>query len=294
MSFSIAINRFLQKLSVSQIVAVALALLGLIGALDYLSGFELGMSLFYLGPVALASWYAGKTPGIAMAALCSVVWFAADFAAGHQYSHPIISLWNTLIRLGFFYITARLLLSLREALQIQQQLAQTDALTGLHSRRAFDQRLSYALALATRRACSLAVAYLDLDNFKTVNDRWGHAIGDAVLQTTGTVLQAALRAGDTAARLGGDEFALILPDTDAHTADTLITRLRERLRLAFAAHDWPVGTSVGVVIAPPGAESAQVLEQADRLMYEVKRRGKGSHAVQTLSEWDTVKAPTAT
>ena len=99
----------------------------------------------------------------------------------------------------------QLLSTLRASLLEQERLARTDARTGVYGRRAFEERLEYELVRARRRQSPLTLAYLDLDNFKLVNDTFGHAEGDRVLQTTALALSKAIRQTDTAARLGGDE-----------------------------------------------------------------------------------------
>src|SRR5262249_11929226 len=152
-------------------------------------------------------------------------------------------------------------------------------LTGLYGRRAFMVRLEHDLALAQRRARPVTLAYVDLDDFKSVNDSYGHVTGDRVLQTTGRVLGGALRHADTAARLGRDEFALVLPDTDARGAQQVIGNVARDLRAAFEAENLAVTCSIGVVtFARPGLAVENALAAADALMYDVKRRGKGSVA----------------
>ena len=279
------INERLQKLGAVPILVLAAALDANVGAVDYLSGYEISMSLFYLGPVALAAWYGGRRPAIAIAALSCACWYAADYGAGNQYSHPAIPVWNALVRLGFFLIVGLLLTSLRDHLRIERQLARTDALTGLHTRRAFEDRLEHDLALARRHRSPVTVAYVDLDNFKAVNDTRGHAEGDRVLRSAGEVLKNAVRQTDTAARLGGDEFALVLPDTDARGAQEFIAGLARDLLAAFRAGPWNVNCSVGVVTFLEPAESAEkAVAAADALMYEVKRKGKGAVQYSVVGE----------
>jgi diguanylate cyclase (GGDEF)-like protein len=259
----------------------ALATLGVfaVGYVDYATGFEISVSLLYVGPVALAAWYAGRWPGISIAVLSCVAWFSADFYSGNHYSNALIPYWNALVRLGFFVLTGLLLSALRASLEYQRHLASTDSLTGLYGRRAFEERLAHDLALARRRKSAVTVAYLDLDGFKGVNDAQGHAAGDRVLKTTGRVLRDSVRLTDTAARLGGDEFALVLPDTDAAGARQAIANVARALRDAFEEDRSGVTCSIGAITFA-GAElpPAQAIAAADALMYEVKRSGKGAVA----------------
>jgi diguanylate cyclase (GGDEF)-like protein len=277
------LDRHLDRLARPAILALAAGGVCIVGGVDYLTGYEVSMSLLYLGPVALAAWYSGARAGIAMAVLSCIGWYVADLAAGNRYSHPAIPVWNALIRLGFFVVTGLLLDALRRSLRAQQHLARTDALTGLGGRRAFEERLEHDLALAQRRASTLSLAYLDLDGFKAVNDSYGHAEGDRLLSAVGRLLNGAVREADTAARLGGDEFALVLPDTDERGARQVVDKLSRELGEVLAAHPGGVGCSIGVVTLLDAATPPQrALAAADALMYEVKRKGKGAVAFTVL------------
>ena len=275
----------LERLARAWIVALAACGVAIVGAVDYFTGYELSLSLFYLGPVALATWYGGRGVGAGIAMLSCAVWYLAEVAAGAQYSHPAIPVWNALVRLGFFLITSLLLSALRKSLLGEQHLARTDSLTELYGRRAFEERLRHDLVLAQRRKSIVSLAYVDLDNFKAVNDARGHAEGDRLLRAIGRVLRDSVREADTAARIGGDEFALVLPDTDRLGAEQVISKIRGGLQEALRAGAWPVTCSIGVTtfldpaIAPDAAIAA-----ADALMYEAKRSSKGGVAYKVHGE----------
>jgi diguanylate cyclase (GGDEF)-like protein len=275
----------LERLTRAGILALAVCGVLIVGGVDYLAGYEAGVSLFYRGPVAVAAWYAGRWPGFAIAFFSSVSWYVADFAAGNQYSHPAIPVWNTFIRFGFFFITGVLLNALRTNLRAQQYLAQTDDLTGLYGRRVFEDRLKHDLALGQRRKSALTLAYVDVDDFKAVNDTHGHAGGDRVLRAIGRVLRDSLREVDTVARVGGDEFALILPDTGGPGAQQAISGLTRELHEVLGASDFEVTCSIGVVTFRDSATSPEhAVAAADELMYEVKHKGKGAVAFSVLGE----------
>lgn len=274
-----AMHSVLTRLSPMQVFAIALAGVMLVGLLDYATGYEVSFSLIYLGPVALAAWYTGRRGAIAIAVLAAVIWLLAEMASGHPYSHPLITLWELLVRLGVFLLLGLLLVALRDALSRERDLARTDALTGLSTRRAFEEQLEHDLRLAQRRHGTITLAFLDLDDFKNVNDTYGHAEGDRVLRVTGRVLKESTRVADTVARLGGDEFVLVLPDTDPHGAEEAISKIRRdlHLSLATAAPKVTVTFSVGAITfldTPPGMDEA--LQAADALMYDAKHRGKGT------------------
>jgi diguanylate cyclase (GGDEF)-like protein len=258
---------------------------GIVGFGDYVTGYEVSMSLFYMGPIAVAAWYAGRTAGVAIAVLSCVGWYIADIAAGNEYSNPLIAVWNVLVRLGFFLITSLLLTALRESLLKERHLAQRDGLTGLYGRRAFEERLEHDIALAQRASSPVTIVYLDLDDFKAVNDTYGHVEGDRVLRTVGAALDKSIRHADTAGRLGGDEFALVLPDTDDYGAQRVISNLTRQIHEAVTAGRSPVTCSIGVVtfFCPP-VSARSILAAADALMYEVKRNGKSAIAYKVLRE----------
>lgn len=277
------VDRVLSALPPFALLGLALAALLLVGVLDYASGFEISMSVFYLFPVTLVAWYGNRGATISLALLSSLSWYVADHLAGHDYSHPAIPVWNAAVRLSFFLICGLLLVSLRRSLQVEQRLARRDTLTGLFGRHAFIERLAHDLELSRRHARPLTLAYADLDGFKAVNDTGGHGAGDLVLQAAAQGFAQALRSADAAARLGGDEFALLLPDTDAEGAREVVARVGERFREAIGETGWPVACSLGVVtfLKPPDTAEA-ALHAADELMYRVKRDGKGAVAFRIV------------
>jgi diguanylate cyclase (GGDEF)-like protein len=279
------LDQRLDRLTHAGITVLAACGVAIVGAVDYLTGYEVSLSLFYLGPVALATWYGGRRAGVGFAILCCVVWYIAEVSAGARYSHSAIPLWNALVRLGFFLITSFLLSALRKTLLGQQHLARTDGLTELYSRRAFEERLRHDLALAQRRKSVLSLAYVDLDDFKAVNDTRGHAEGDRVLRGIGGVLRASVREADTAARIGGDEFAVVLPDTDPRGAEQVVSKIRIGVQETLGAGGWPVTCSIGVTtFMDPAISPESAIAAADALMYEAKRRSKGAVVYSVLRE----------
>ncbi|MGA9343284.1 MAG: diguanylate cyclase [Rhodanobacteraceae bacterium] len=279
------LDRHLARLGRVALLALTVCCVLIVGGMDYFTGYEVSLSVFYLMPVALAAWYAGRWTGIAIALLSCLSWFIADLASGHLYSNSLIPVWNMLVRFAFFVITALLLTILRKSLRSQQHLARTDSLTGLYGRRAFDERLEHDLALAHRKKEPLTLAYVDVDDFKSVNDTHGHSGGDQVLQTIGRVLKGLLRDTDTAARLGGDEFALVLPDTDSRGAQQIIEKFVQELRETLAEGNWRVTCSVGVVtVVDPTVSIQRAIAAADQTMFRVKRGDKGAIEYSLLGE----------
>ena len=167
-------------------------------------------------------------------------------------------------------------------LQHARRLAATDALTGLANRRSFSEAFRRELARCTRSGTPLAVVMLDLDDFKSINDTWGHSVGDDVLRLVARHAQNCVRRGDLVARLGGDELALLLPDTGPHEARAIGGRIRDSVAPTAtdsAAQVGPaIGVSLGVALAAPTASAQQVLAEADRDLYRDKARRKSMRA----------------
>lgn len=255
-----------------------------LGVLDLETGYELSFSIFYLAPVALVSWYAGRWSSLLLCAVSAWIWIFAEVGGGQSYSHQSIPIWNTLVRFAFFVTLSWLLRSLRTQLSVERRLSRTDSLTGALNSRAFTESLVRTGRLAGRTRSPLALAYLDLDNFKQVNDQHGHSEGDKVLRTAAQVVGSRLRATDSFGRVGGDEFAILMPATSASGAQSLMDDVDQAFRSAMAVGNWPVGFSIGVaVFQPPPPNADDMIRQADELMYRVKRAGKGNVLVESFA-----------
>lgn len=253
----------------------------LTGLADRTSGGHTSVLALYAVPVAFVGWKAGRWPGLAVAGVAGLAWLVARSTSLPLPDATLI--WNALNRaaiFGFIAVVSALLAR-------WSFLADTDTLTGLLNRRAFVDRLRKAAVRAERLETSVVIVFLDLDDFKTVNDRFGHATGDAVLVKTARAIEAAIRAGDVAARFGGDEFAALLWRSSASDAERVGKRLLEGIREAFSAAKETAGTcaSVGMVFFPTfPSDHRAALAQADAAMYEAKRGGKGRMTVRTASE----------
>ncbi len=166
-----------------------------------------------------------------------------------------------------------------------EHLALHDQLTGLHNRHALLEHLGQLLSSKGRKRVRFALLFLDLDGFKPINDRYGHATGDAVLQAIAGRLNSCVRQEDFAARIGGDEFVLVLQDIEqADAVMTLTQRIRTSLAQPLMIDGWQirVGASIGMASYPEHGETADaLLAAADRMMYEVKRDGKAAPAART-------------
>lgn len=214
-----------------------------------------------------------------------MVWQISNKLAGEALSSPLVYLWNTGTRIVAFSIFAILLHKLRVALERERNLARTDSLTGATNRRAFYEAFAKELLRAQRFDQPLTIAYLDLDNFKAMNDLFGHSTGDTLLRTITATLQGGTRGIDVVARLGGDEFAILFPNTDSMGAKKALTKIRDHLQQAMDRAGWPVTFSIGAItcLGPSTTTIEDVLQEVDRVMYRIKQAGKDAVQVDTLT-----------
>lgn len=267
----------LEKRSLSFWGIVGLILVVLVGVVDVLTGYELALSLFYLLPISLTTWFSGRRLGVLTSFFSAVVWFSADVITEHPYSHAAIPYWNTAIRFGFFMVTTLLLAALKKAYETQKELARIDKLTGAVNRSFFSELVQMEINRTRRFGHPFTLAYLDLDNFKAINDRFGHNIGDKVLYTIAQQAMSQLKNTDVVARLGGDEFAFLLPETDPTAAQVVISRVHSSLLEEMRRNNWSVTFSMGVLTCIDMPRSTdELIKQADDLMYSVKNAGKNS------------------
>jgi diguanylate cyclase (GGDEF)-like protein len=265
----------LERLSAPAALLASAALTLALGVVHYFTDPALSLSLFYLAPVSLAAWAAGRRGGLAIAALGALVWLGVDLVTPAIAAHPGIVAWNAVMRGGALGVIGWMITTLRRALEQERTIARTDFLTGVPNWRAFAERAEHELARARRYGRPLTFAYVDLDDFKAVNDRFGHAAGDRLLGTLAATMHDVLRRTDIIARLGGDEFAVLLPETGPEPAWIVLRKLHNAIRIAMEETGWPVTASIGAVscVAPP-ADVDELVRLADQLMYDVKRLGK--------------------
>lgn len=267
--------RYLERQSKIVIIVISLLLTGLVGFGDYWTGPEISFSIFYVLPVAIASWYGSRTAGLLIAVAVAGTLNIVEMMSGVQHSHPLIVYWNAVASLGVVVILAYLFSNIRERLQNERELADTDSLTRACNRRRFYQHAENEIQRAQRYRHPFTIAYIDLDNFKTVNDSHGHETGDHLLRTVVSVMNDNARETDIVARLGGDEFAILFVETGSQEAASALEKIRAHLLVSMRQAGWPVTFSIGMVTyeAAP-VDVRQVLKQVDEMMYVAKKSGK--------------------
>ncbi len=256
-------------------VTAALAAIAVlaIAYIDAVTGTELRVFPLYFVPVLAVSLSLGRWPGLAMAAVCAAAWYVSNLVAGLH--SPAIDLANLFVMAIAFAVVALLGAAQRSWLDRERALSRTDGLTGLLNGRGFYEAAAVELARSSRYEHPLTIAYLDLDDFKQVNDRFGHARGDAVLVAVARAMRRACRSTDLVARLGGDEFVVLFPETARDAAEAALVKVRSRVREAATDNGRPVTMSVGSVsFASPPGEVEVLVHAADRAMYAAKALGK--------------------
>lgn len=266
--------------------AAGAILLGLVlvGMADSAIDPQIRLFPLYFLPLVAAAWRFGRCGALVFSVLASVCWIVAAYLSGGHYARGYFWVINVITQLIVFLTISLLVAYLRDALARESEFGHKDALTGLSNRRAFFQRAGDVLALCHRNRRPIALAVLDLDNFKGVNDRHGHEAGDLLLTDVAGAMTAYLRSSDIVARLGGDEFLILLPESDraatAHTLEKLRAHLEQLPSLAANG----VSASIGAVAyASAPADLSAMVRTADALMYRAKADGRNRVEVQEVA-----------
>ena len=255
-------------------IGAAMLILAGIAWLDSYSGPEVQLFVFYLLPILYVTSQIGQRMGIVMCVICvassvAVGWHdGADVGPAKAMTAAARLLVSVLVVVGWG--------RLHKMGQALAELSLTDPLTGLQNRRGCLLRGEAELTRMRRSGECLSLMYIDLDNFKAVNDIQGHKAGDRLLRVTAEVLLQSIRESDAAARMGGDEFVLILPGANSWGGRSLGETIRRGLCQAYRNEGVDASASVGVATfyeAPATFEEA--LHDADQVMYRTKRANKG-------------------
>lgn len=254
---------------------VGVFLVGLLGVLDFLTGNEIVFTLFYFVPIVLVTLAVNQEMGLFLSFLSALTLLSAEIATGQTDSHPVIYLLNTVIRTVFYWFVAYLVAALHQSQKEERLAARTDFVTGAVNARYFNELLKMEIERIRRYPHPFTVVFIDIDDFKVVNDLFGHQVGDFVLRAIASELKSQLRKTDVVARVGGDEFALLLPSTSRPEAEIVLSKVHANLGKAMKEGNWPITFSMGAVscLRPPYA-AEQLINLADELMYAVKNSTK--------------------
>ncbi len=264
--------------------AINLIMVILIGFFDFETGSEVNVAILYLIPICIVTWYIGEIVGIITADLCAGAYLASDLIGKHAYTNNLIACWNAFMYLAFFSIVAFILSRLKKTIEREKNLARIDFLTDIPNLKGFYEFGNREIEKCKRYKRKLSVAYIDCDNFKQVNDTYGHEMGDKLLKLIADTIQDNIRNTDLVARLGGDEFVIMLDETGEDTVRHVIERVHNNLKAAVKSERFHVTFSIGVAIfnnVPETLEEA--VKKADGLMYRVKKNGKNMVKYELLS-----------
>lgn len=254
------------------IFAGTLLLLGAVSWIDYAIGASINLLALYFVPLLLAGWYFGTRGAAVFTILATGAWLAVLVAVSDRHRDALLWGVNAFATALGFMIVASLVALLRSVLRRERALARTDPLTGLSNRRQMTEGVAIAMALCKRLGTPATMVSIDLDNFKAVNDSFGHQRGDELLRVFSGILRRFARASDFTSRMGGDEFALFLPDTGAAEAQLMLERIRLAAESTPEFLSCAVTLSVGIYSEEPvRSELEAMLSAADARMYEAKR-----------------------
>jgi diguanylate cyclase (GGDEF)-like protein len=286
-----ALRRALERLAARPIAhrVFCLALMAVIGVADYLTGDEVLLFVFQLIPVGILAWGGGKYAGFAGAVIASGIVLVSYVA--YSGTFRTIYVWNATVALASTSALAWAVSQLRadrvriaSLLESERRASREDPLTSLATARAFHERLTLELDRMRRHGRPLSLLYMDLDDFKRINDERGHLAGDQLLLRVGKLLHAAVRKIDLCGRLGGDEFGVLMPETGAADAAAVAGRIREGMLKSFREGGASIGMSAGLgTFESPPIDMQMALSQVDQLMYEAKRMGKDRIVSKTFS-----------
>ncbi len=263
---------------------LGLVLLSVVCALDVWTEAPATFAFFYLIPIYFMAWYLPVAWSAVFSLISYLVMGFADARFRWSEGAALLQSPRYIFALIFFVGTSLLMSRLSIAYHHERELSSRDYLTGVFNRREFFHLAEVERLRALRYARAMTLVFIDLDNFKTTNDRFGHAAGDQVLAVVARTLKDCIRGTDLVARLGGDEFVLLLEETDAAAARLIVSKVRETLADQMAQSTSKITTSMGVVtfLIPPGSVD-EMVRLGDQLMYSAKHQG-GDRAIFQVSD----------
>jgi len=288
-----SVVQYIHRLSKPTLIAIAFLMTLLVGILGYLTGPMSSCSILYLVPILLVTWFIKRRTGVLMSIVGSVTWLIADLASEGAFSFLTTPYWDGAARLCCFITFTFILSALRMGLEQVKESSKIDFLTGVGNKRYFTELASMEIKRAHRYQHPFTIVYIDLDNFKLTNDRFGHSTGDDLLRVVAKTIQNNIRETDSLARLGGDEFAILLPETGPELAELITRRIQKSSSEVLRKREWSVTLSIGVAtFAGPPLTVDEVVNLSDDLMYGAKKEGKNRIKYGVFGEkcWSPVTA----
>lgn len=259
-------------------IIISFIIVFIIYILDEITVPEMSFSLFYLIPISFATIFGNFKTGIFFSIVSALAWLMGDYLTHAEYSHSLIPIWNMLIRFGYFSLHTFFLSQLLTLYRQSKSASFTDPLTNLANWRLFKKMFEKEVSKNNRILEPISLMYIDLDNFKQLNDNFGHSEGDRLLKHISDKMIHLLRQGDTVARLGGDEFIVLLPNTESKEAIEIVQRLQKRILESFQQNNWNVTLSIGAMTYTHfNLTIDEMIKEVDNLMYLAKKNGKNQY-----------------
>jgi len=263
------IASYFEKQPKSALIVLCFSIAAALEIINYFLGQEFRLVVFYFIPLFIMIWFVDVRWAIFLGLLAALSYFIVGrFILDLRSAGPT---WNALTRLAIFIIFIYMV----NAYKRERVFAREDFLTKIANNQHFAEISAMEIERCRRYGRPFSLAYIDVDNFKAVNDNFGHSTGNTLLYEVAQGIKKNIRASDMVARLGGDEFAILLPETGYEQAGAIIPKLREKLIAVMQEHKWPATFSFGIatfIKAPDNFD--EMLRQADILMYKAKNEGK--------------------
>lgn len=259
------------------VLLISILTVAILGITDYISGFEMSFSIFYLLPISFTILLSDFKLGIIISLLSAFSWYLADISSGHIYNSLFTPIWNSVMRFGYFMIHTYFFSQFIKLYEKTKINSLTDSLTGIANTRYFMEFFEREIKKAKRTNLPFTLLYIDLDNFKYINDTYGHQVGDSLLKMIAKTVNGSIRPSDIFARLGGDEFAILLPESDYSESNNLIKRIKKTIETELKKNNWPITVSIGAITYKNFENTiSEMIKQADDFMYKVKKDGKNN------------------
>lgn len=270
-----AFRRSIASRSRREHTVIAIGMIAAVVLLKVEAGRDVGVTAVDLLPIAYTTWFISRRAGLVVAVSSAAALFVANVFVFHTYPSGGVDFWNAAMDMVVFIVLTWSLSETKAQYEHATELARLDPLTGLLNRRAFLDAVALEARRAQRFGSAMTLAYVDLDDFKAVNDTYGHAAGDRCLKATASVLRNVVREVDVVGRLGGDEFAVLLTAMATDAAAVILGDIADAVRRGGGGDSGPkISLSIGAVtFTHPGEDVGAMLREADQLLYLAKRSG---------------------
>lgn len=259
------------------IIILCIVQVALICWLDYATG-DYALIVLYLIPVSLVSWFVSTPAGLVFCLLSIAARVVADLTSDSVFAaYPAIHYWNIITDFIVLLITSLLFSTLKNSLDAGQRRSRRDPLTGALNRNSFFEQAEHELNRSRRYNRPFSVIYLDINDLKSMNERFGHQTGDELLVSLVSILGCSIRSYESLSRFGGDEFIILMPEAGEEAALSYLAKISSQLKQAMRQKSWDVSISICALIYLTAPDSVDnILHKAEELMESVKRSGKSN------------------